>query len=606
VTAPPLPPQSRRLRAAAVFEVLGYAGFPVGAGMAIGYWISDAGVPWLPNVVDGLIALGFISLAAMLAALRLRRGHVEVTPQGTRVRKRVAALFFLFLVAALAWTARGQAVKPAPVTLLSPVAYAAAFEVDAERFLEHAAGLALRVARLDRTPAMAEDAGVLGADDEARVLATWVAVLDYTAALEGTREFHEDWYRFDPSRISRPRLLRSFLLSTAAELALAESAVGLGRIVRRNASARKFLDSPHPSSGMPAGTFSRWSQAFEGADILARVVGAGHTLRWMEEVMGWRPDAFAAGDGWLWTEVEDRLDRLGDLGLLDRTAAVAAGEQQILRRAVKRTWLPAQTGVALWFGNTKLRRNGWFLITPEQQETLDLELQTGDLLVTRKNWYMSNIGLPGWWPHGILYIGAPDKLAAWADAPAVLALVEELAGRPMSLPDYLAQRYPEVWRKYAAGARGQPYRLIEGHKPGITLSTLAGSSGDALAALRPRLDKRAKARAVIEAFGHVGKPYDFDFDFATEHALVCTELIWRSYRPTEGERGLDLALVDVAGRQTLPAIELVNQFIRERGQPDRTFDFVYFLDAREDEQRAVVSTEEEFITTPVRGKWIGG
>ena len=602
----PLPPDSRRLRVAAVLEVLGYAGLPVGVGMGIGYWISDAGVPWLPNVVDGLIVLGFLSLALMLGALRLKRNHIEVTAAGQRVRKRVAFLFFLFLVAAAAWTARQHAVQPAPLTLLSPAVYGQAFAVDADRFVEHSTGIATMVTRLESHPAMGEDAGVMGADEEVFALATWMAILDYTAALEGTREFHEDWYRFDPSRFARPRLLRSFLLSTACELALAESAARLGQVVRRNDSVRAFLDTPHPSAGLPGETFSRWSQAFEGGETQARLLGAAQTLKWMEDVMSWRPDAFATGEGWLWTDVEDRLDRLAGMGLLDRTAAVAAGEGEALRRVIKRSWLPAQTEVALWFGNTKLRRNGWFLITPAQQEVLDRELVPGDLLVTRKNWYMSNVGLPGWWPHGILYIGAPDKLAAWADDDEVRALVEELAGRPMSLPDYLAAEHPDVWTRYARGQRGQPFRLIEGHKPGITLSTLADSSGDSLAALRPRVGKRAKAHAVIEAFSHVGKPYDFDFDFATEHALVCTELIWRSYRPAEGKDGLDLTLVDVAGRQTLPAIELVNRYITERGQPDRMFDFVYFLDAREDEQLSVISTEEEFITTPLRGKWIGG
>jgi hypothetical protein len=518
----------------------------------------------------------------------------------------VGALFFLFLVAALAWTVRLHAVKPAPLTLLSPTAYADAFELDTGMFLEHAAGLDSMVRRLEVSPALAKDAGVLSADDEVQILAIWMAVLDYSAALEGTRDFHADWYRFDPSRIARPRLLRSFLLSTVCELALGEAAGRLGGVVRRNDSVREFLDTPHPAVGLPGETFSRWSQAFEGGDTQARILGNAQTLKWMERVMGWKGEAWDAGQGWLWTEVEERLDRLRTLGLLERAVGVATGEGEALRRNAKRRWLPVQTEVAMWFGNTKLRRIGWYLITPEQQEALDLELEPGDLLVTRKNWYMSNVGLPGWWPHGILYIGAPDKLAAWADDDSVRELVADLSGRPMSLGEYLAQERPDVWAEYLRGRQGAPFRLIEGHKPGITLSTLQGSSGDSLAALRPRLDKRAKAHAIIEAFGHVGKPYDFNFDFATEHALVCTELIWRSYRPAEGKEGLDLSLVTLAGRQTLPAIELVNRYVRERGQPDRMFDFIYFLDADEKEQRSEISTEEEFIKTPDRGKWIGG
>ncbi len=597
-----------RARAAAVLEIVGYAGLPVGLGIGLGFWLGDAGVPWMPNVVDGLIVLGFVSLVSILAAIRLRGQHVEITPEGQRTRKRIAALFAAFLVAALAWTLRTEALQPAPLTLLSPDDFGTAFSLDVDRYREHARGLERIVADVEASPAIEEDAGVLSADDEALALAGWRAVLDYSAALDGTREFYEDWYRFDPARRTRGRLLRSFLLMTACELTLAEAAARLGPAVRSNDNVRTFLDTPHPDAGLPGETFSRWSGAFEGSETQGRVLAAAQTLRWMDEIMRWRRDVTAAGDGWLWTDVEDRLDRLEALGVLDRAQSAVAAEAEFLRRNVKRRWLPAQTEVAQWFGDTKLRRIGWYLITPEQQEALDVELVPGDLLITRKHWYMSNVGLPGWWPHGILYIGAPDKLQAWADDDGVRALVAELSGvEGLSFGDYLAMTHPQAWADYLRGRQGDPFRLIESHKPGVTLSTLAESSGDALAALRPRqLDKRAKAHAIVEAFAHVGKPYDFDFDFASEHALVCTELIWRSYRPAEGKDGLDIELVSVAGRQTLPAIELVQRYVDERGSDDRMFDFVYFLDANEDEQRAFVSTEEAFCETPQRGGWIGG
>ena len=220
---------------------------------------------------------------------------------------------------------------------------------------------------------------------------------------------------------------------------------------------------------------------------------------------------------------------------------------------------------------------------------------------------MSNVGLPGWWPHGILYIGAPDKLLGWADDPLVIDLVTELAGQPTTFDAYMAERFPADWGRFLRGAGpDDPHRLIEAYSPGVVFNPLSNSSGDALAALRPRLDKRAKAQAIIEAFTHLGKPYDFDFDFATDHALVCTEVLWRAYRPAEGKEGLDLPITDVAGRRTLPAIEIVRMFIETRGDDDRQLDFVYFLDADEENQRSVVSTIEEFLLTPERGKWIGG
>jgi hypothetical protein len=121
--------------------------------------------------------------------------------------------------------------------------------------------------------------------------------------------------------------------------------------------------------------------------------------------------------------------------------------------------------------------------------------------------------------------------------------------------------------------------------------------------LRPRLSKVAKARAIVEAFGHLDKPYDFDFDFATDHALVCTELVWRSYRPSEDLPGLDIPLEELAGRRTLPANAIAKLFADEHGRDDAQLEFVYFLDAIEKERRAVVSDEATFLESHARAKW---
>ena len=145
--------------------------------------------------------------------------------------------------------------------------------------------------------------------------------------------------------------------------------------------------------------------------------------------------------------------------------------------------------------------------------------------------------------------------------------------------------------------------MMEGVAPGVVLHTLAKASGDYMVALRPELPPLAKAQAIVVAFSHLGKPYDYDFDFATDHALVCTELIYRAYRPGAGKRGLNLPLIDVAGRRAMPANELAKLFVREHGQPNAQLSFVAFLDAHEKERRAFASTLERFLETPLRTKW---
>ncbi|MCA9699242.1 MAG: protein tyrosine phosphatase, partial [Myxococcales bacterium] len=134
-------------------------------------------------------------------------------------------------------------------------------------------------------------------------------------------------------------------------------------------------------------------------------------------------------------------------------------------------------------------------------------------------------------------------------------------------------------------------------------NTMAHASGDYFVGLRPRLSKRAKAQAIVDAFSYLERPYDFDFDFATDHALVCTELVWRAYRPAEGKDGLLLPLAVVAGRQTLPANDIAALYAREAGSEHAQFDFIYFIDAVEKQHRAVVSDEAAFLGTHTRTKW---
>ena len=115
----------------------------------------------------------------------------------------------------------------------------------------------------------------------------------------------------------------------------------------------------------------------------------------------------------------------------------------------------------MWLGDTKFRNEGEALITEQQvaalytpasqrdelaagvldgapAETLDmLPLQPGDILIERRNWYLSNLGLPGFWPHAALYVGTPDELAAYFDEdPDVQEVLESFGCSLGSLGGY--------------------------------------------------------------------------------------------------------------------------------------------------------------------------
>lgn len=164
----------------------------------------------------------------------------------------------------------------------------------------------------------------------------------------------------------------------------------------------------------------------------------------------------------------------------------------------------------------------------------------------------------------------------------------------------MMESYPKSWALYQLGDGTHDLVVIEAISEGVVFNSMPHVSGDYLSAVRPNLSKKAKAQAIYEAFKHLGKPYDFDFDFATDHALVCTELVMRAYAIRENKEGLNVPLLKMAGRMTLPANELAKWFVK---QLNDQVQFVLFIDALEKEQKTFFSTEEAFKLTPSRNKW---
>ena len=214
-----------------------------------------------------------------------------------------------------------------------------------------------------------------------------------------------------------------------------------------------------------------------------------------------------------------------------------------------------QSFVSLWMGDTKLREPGKPLISPDQLKELSAKLKPGDIFLERRNWFVSNAFLPGYWPHAALYVGTPDELRA-------LGLHQ----------DPRVQAHWNSYLKHEAG--GHACVVLESISEGVVFTTLEHSIGeaDSVALLRPRLQPDLICEAIAKAFSHAGKPYDFDFDFFTTDKLVCTELVYRAY-----DGPIHFNLQNIMGTHTMPAIEFVNKYAAERGSPGAQFEFILCL-----------------------------
>ena len=79
----------------------------------------------------------------------------------------------------------------------------------------------------------------------------------------------------------------------------------------------------------------------------------------------------------------------------------------------------------------------------------------------------------------------------------------------------------------------------------------------------------------------VGASYDFNFDFVSDAAMVCTEVVYKAYQSGPEMTGLDLPLTKTMGRMVTPANEIARMFDAEFGKDGQQLDLIHFLDGVE-------------------------
>jgi hypothetical protein len=435
----------------------------------------------------------------------------------------------------------------------------------------------------------------LRAEDRQAMRALWADFLEPLLALDELKHRYSGFWGIDYR--AHPVLhARGFGLAYAALCLEVEAGLRLVALLGDAKVAPGLFDEASPETGLPAGTFAAFRKQLTRAGDLSSVpVGDGWFHLWIDRhLQGATADkAFAAEvNGW----ARRAKAALGPAAAL--SAARNAGD--VLKGEAFKRWFPVQRDVAEWMGDTRVVAEGRRLISDAQIAEMRKALRPGDVVVERRNWYLSNVGLPGFWPHAVMFVGTPDDIRALFDQDP------ETRKRFGTFSEHLARKHPKAWAAFSGkDAQGHPHTIIEAVSEGVLFSSVEHSLGaDYVGALRPRLPLPVIAQAVDKAFGYFGRPYDFNFDFGTDDQLVCSELVIKAYEPTTPDGpGLRVPFVTVAGRRTVPPTELVRAFGREAGKATRQLDFVYFLDGREREKRAVVGTAETLAQTVTRPKW---
>ncbi len=385
------------------------------------------------------------------------------------------------------------------------------------------------------------------------------------------------WKYQKHSEVADERLRwRAFLVSFASASAISDSSLKLvTRFAPYPAAVRK-LNEADAAWGLPPGAFDMVRRNLLRSETRELMEQSLATYRSAEGILARlelaNPSPFDRFNEVIRRHAESRNELLSLLAETRITEPIKEAG-----RTTRNVTYSGQAFVSTWLGNTRFRqpRAGELMIRPAQLTEFRAKLKPGDILIERQNWFLSRAFMPGYWAHAAIYAGTTNDLVR-------LGLDRDA-------------RVLAHWKEYAArDAQGHEHLILEAVPEGVRITTLEHCIGvaDSAAVLRPRISDSDARESIARAFTHLGKSYDFDFDFFSSDKIVCTELVYRSY-----DGCLQFPLVDVMGRKTLPPTELVRKFVAERGRPQAQLECVCFLDGDELRGRASFKNEEVFATT---------
>jgi hypothetical protein len=411
---------------------------------------------------------------------------------------------------------------------------------------------------------------------------TWGRFLDYQLLLDAL------WQRLstDPAKAR---------LAYAAFLTRYRYALDFIDHADADPALRVVLDEPLPDLGLAARSYADFKFRFLNVAMAAEFARQAALER-----------SRAKDDGFpLAAEAGSDEARIWKAGVADGVVNTVRNAGQIGIGGGARLVFPVQKGISEWMGDTRVLYGSHYLIAPDQIAALAPQLRPGDVLLVRREWFLSNIGLPGYWPHAALYVGTAQERAAYLDDPEVRAWVANQGIAGGDFEALLKSRYPAA---YGAGdasdEHGNRYRVMEAMSEGVVFTAIEhAAAADSVAVLRPRLSRLAVAQALLKAYGYQGRPYDFDFDFRTDATLVCSELVYKAYASDAGKRGLDMPLRTVAGRPVLTPNDIAQQFDESYASAGQQFDLVAFLDGQARSDRAVDADLAHFRASWRRPKW---
>jgi len=431
----------------------------------------------------------------------------------------------------------------------------------------------------------------LGSKAKQDLINTWSSMLDYLAQLDHIQEKHARVFLLDDNQPDNRAIYCYYL----AFLTQYRSALEFLSLVESNASIHIYLNEAYPQNGLKANLYKQFKYHFLNILLASKFVALDAIVAETKVPADFQHlDTMNEAEAYLY-----------DMGMGSGTTMTLENGYKMMQDAAFEFWLPLQKGFSRFLSGKKVWRIDKSLMTQQDMQRIALELEPGDIIFTRKEWALTNLGLPGFWTHTAMYTATPEQRSSYFDDEETRQWVRGTGTPSGDFEELLSSTYESMYvESQSQDDDGNTYQIIEALKPGVIFNSLETTlTCDGVAVLRPKVSKREKARAISYAFASLGKPYDLNFDFHTDSALVCSELILKAYEPSQYGNGLDIRTLSIGQRFVTPCNTIIQQFSEEYGSSTQQLEFVLFYDGDEKHERVDVSTLDELLISWKRPDW---
>jgi hypothetical protein len=205
------------------------------------------------------------------------------------------------------------------------------------------------------------------------------------------------------------------------------------------------------------------------------------------------------------------------------------------------------------------------------------KLKPGDIILTRKEWQLSNLGIPGYWTHALLYTGKLEELS-------------------LDTQKIIQDKSPLIAKQMAKKS------ILESTSKGVHLSKLTKAlKSDSLVILRTKLNQEELESVILEALKHYGKPYDYELDFIHNHSLICSELIYKSFL-TSKKINLEIPNYNWNYYMMVPN-NLAEKFAQEINNPNQELDLILYLEGNTIKNKLTQKSAKAFCESAFYSKW---